>query len=58
MEDKTFRRVSGVTPPILDLDWIEDPVARREFEEMEELLRDMERLNREGEAELREAGLL
>jgi hypothetical protein len=58
MEDKTFLPGSLDSSPIVDLDGIDDPVARREFEEMEEILREMARLNREGEAELREAGLL
>jgi hypothetical protein len=58
MEDKTFRTSNVDPPPIVDLDGIEDPVARKEFEEMEAVLRDVERLNRQGEAELREAGLL
>ena len=58
MDDKTFRRDYADLPTIVDLDRIKDPVSRMEFEEMEKDQRELERLNREVDAELRQAGLI
>jgi len=58
MEDKTFPMRREYRPPIVDLDQIEDPVARREWEEIEKTQREIERINRQVETELRQQGLI
>jgi hypothetical protein len=57
MEDKTFQTDDG-RPRFLKFDPIQDPASRKEFEEMEETLRELEYFNRKAEEELRRAGLL
>lgn len=58
MEDKTFLPESADGPLIAGLDQIKDPIARKEFEEMEATLKEIEYFNRRAEAELRQAGLI